>query len=123
MDAVPTPVSRAKLIKLLYNIAVSLGITFSFGQRVVNYFDDVDGSAAGVLTASGARHKAELVVAADGVGSKSSKLILGNDSRPKSSGFAVYRVAFPTAIAHRDKEVANNFPAPTDGSDDTRIFD
>ncbi|KAL2784547.1 monooxygenase [Aspergillus keveii] len=140
IDAVPTPVSRPSLIRLLYDLAVSVGVKFCFGQKVVEYYEDSDGvkfcfgqkvveyyedsdgGRAGVLTASGAHHYAELVVAADGVGSRSSKIVMGNDSPPRSSGFAVYRVAFPTAIAHQDKEVATNFPVPTDGSDDVRIY-
>jgi 2-polyprenyl-6-methoxyphenol hydroxylase-like FAD-dependent oxidoreductase len=122
IDAVPTPVSRPSLVRLLYDLAVSVGVKFCFGQKVVEYYEDSDGGRAGVLTASGAHHHAELVVAADGVGSQSSKIVMGNDSPPRSSGFAVYRVAFPTAIAHQDKEVATNFPVPTDGTDDVRIY-
>ena len=122
IDAIPTPISRPKLIKFLHDYATSLGIVVTLGKPVAEYYEDVKGGKAGIVTTSGERYEADLVVAADGVGSKSSKIVLGNDSRPKSSGFAVYRTAFPTAIAHRDEEVAKNFPILDNGNDDVRMF-
>ena len=122
MDAIPTPLSRRKLIELLYEFAASLGIPVSFGQRVVRYFEDVADARAGVVTASGKRHVAQLVVAADGVASVSSQLILGTDSKPQSSGYAVFRTAFPTQIAHQNEDVAKNYPVLEDGTDDVRLY-
>ena len=122
IDAIPTPVSRPKLINLLYNVITSLGVSVTFGQRVLEYYEDLKASKAGVVTTSGTHHQADLVVAADGVGSRSSKIILRNDSRPKNSGFAVYRTAFPTGIAHESDEVAKEFPVLENGSDDVRMY-
>ena len=122
IDAIPTPVSRRKLIQFLYDYTISLGISVTFGNPVLEFYEDVKGGKAGVVTTSGEHHEADLVVAADGVGSKSSKLVLGNESRPTSSGFAVYRTAFPTSIAHQDKNVAENFPVPEGDIDDVRVF-
>lgn len=122
INAIPTPVSRPKLINMLYDVVTSLGITVTFGERVAEYFEAPDTAQAGVLTSAGKRHQADLVVAADGVGSPSSKLILKNDSRPKSSGFAVYRTAFPTSVAHSNDEVARDFPLLESGDDDVRMY-
>ena len=122
IDAIPCPVSRPKLINLLFDVALSLDIPIAFGQRVLEYYEDLENRQAGVVTASGKRHQCDLLVAADGVGSRSSNLIFNNETGPRSSGFAVYRTAFPTQIAHESEEVAKAFPVLEDGTDDVRMY-
>lgn len=122
IDAIPTPVSRYRLIRQLHDFAIGLGIVVTFGQTVVTYCEDTQKRQASVVTVSGSRHQADLVVAADGVGSKSSSMVLGTDSQPQRSGFAVYRTAFPTEVAQRDPEVAQHYPVPNNGTDDVRMY-
>ena len=49
---------------------------------------------------------ADLVVAADGVGSKSWELVAGRKEAPISSGFVLYRVTFPAAPALENPVIA-----------------
>ena len=122
MDPIPTPISRPTLINFLYEVVTSLGISITFGQRAAEYYEDRERSKAGIVTTSGIRHEADVVVAADGIGSKSSSLISTKNSEPKSSGFAVYRTAFPTQVAHISREVARDYPVLPDGNDDVRVY-
>jgi len=118
----PVPIHRAKLQQALYDYVISLGISVTFSSHVSQYFQAQDEAKAGVITDAGERFEADLVVAADGVGSKSWKLIQGSQSEARSSGFAVYRTAFPTEVAHADAEVAEKFPVLPDGTDDVRMY-
>ena len=122
LSAIPTPISRPKLITFLYDVVVSLNIPVIFGEQVVDYHEDMHTGKAKVVTMAGKHHEADLVVAADGVGSKSSKLVLAHGGRPQSSGFAVYRTAFPTSIAHENIRVAEKFRVVDDGNDDVRMY-
>ena len=120
--AMPVPIHRAKLQRALYDYVASLGVSVIFSNHVVEYFEALDQKKAGVITAGGERFEAELVVAADGVGSKSWKLIQSSQSEARSSGFGVYRTAFPTKVAHEDPVVAEKFPVLLDGNDDVRMY-
>ena len=118
----PVPIHRAKLQRALYDYVVSLGISVTFDNHVSRFFEAQDKTKAGVITNVGERFEADLVVAADGVGSKSWKLIQGSQSEARSSGFAVYRTAFPTEVAHREPVVAEKFPVLQNGNDDVRMY-
>jgi 2-polyprenyl-6-methoxyphenol hydroxylase-like FAD-dependent oxidoreductase len=118
----PVPIHRAKLQRALYDYVVSLCISVTFSNHVSQYFDARDTEKAGVITDVGERFEADLIVAADGVGSKSWKLIQVSQSEARSSGFAVYRTAFPTEVAHGEPAVAEKFPVLQDGNDDVRMY-
>ena len=118
----PVPIHRAKLQRALYDYVVSLGISVTFGSRVVQYFEARHNHKAGVVTDTEKRFEADVIVAADGVGSKSWKLIQDSRCEARSSGFAVYRTAFPTEVAHEDPLVAEKFPLLEDGNDDVRMY-
>ena len=121
-NAMPVPIHRAKLQRALHDYVVSLGITVIFSNHVVQYLEASDQKKAGVITAEGSRFEADLIVAADGVGSKSWKLIRSSQPEARSSGFAVYRTSFPTKVAHQDPVVAEKFPVLLDGNDDVRMY-
>lgn len=57
--------------KMLWHQVQRFGIEVSFGKRVVEYFEDSDRGVAGVVTDRGERTEAEVVLAADGVNSRS----------------------------------------------------
>ena len=118
----PTPVSRSKLLRALRDYINLLGITITYGERAVRYYEDVERRQGGVVTKSGKHYQADLVVAADGVGSKSGAIITGAQLLPKSSGFGVYRVAFPTAIAYANPKVAKEFALAADEDDHLRMY-
>ena len=118
----PTPVSRPKLILALYEYAKSLDIPVTFGKRVVDYFENSDANTAGVLTDQGERFEADLVIAADGVASLSWKTVSKESVPPKSSGFSVYRVAYPTELALQNPLVKKTFVLPDDGDDLCHLY-
>lgn len=118
IDHIPTPVSRPKLINSLHHYVVSLGIPINFGQRVVDYYEVVSTARAGAITEAGDRFEGDVVIAADGVGTKSWKSVAGESTKPRSSGFSVYRVAYPTSVAYQDPLVQESFPV-NKGDDDS----
>ncbi|CAJ0544219.1 Ff.00g035070.m01.CDS01 [Fusarium sp. VM40] len=84
---------RSSLHRLLYHYAMHLGIEIRLSARVVDYFEGPD--KGGVVLEDGSELTADLVVAADGVGSRSGGLIKGERDQPTSSGFAMIRATYP----------------------------
>lgn len=91
---------RPLIYRMYLNEVERQGIKIQFGHRVVDYWEDQDRQKAGVVTDKGERFEADVVIAADGVGSKCQKLV-GGQVRAMSSGRAMWRAAFP--IHHLDK--------------------
>lgn len=91
----------------------SLGIEVAYGLRAVDYFEYED--KAGVLLEDGSRLEADVVVAADGVGTKSHRLISGHDIRAMSSGYSMFRSAYPIEFVTADPQLAKYFPLREDG--------
>ncbi|KAI1456663.1 FAD/NAD(P)-binding domain-containing protein [Annulohypoxylon moriforme] len=100
-----TPPGAFQMRPLIYRMYINelkrQGIEINFGQRVVDYWEDEERQRAGVVTAKGDRFEADIVIAADGVGSKCQKLV-GGQVRAMSAGRAMWRAAFP--IHHLDKD-------------------
>jgi 2-polyprenyl-6-methoxyphenol hydroxylase-like FAD-dependent oxidoreductase len=92
-----------------------IGIEVEYGHRVVDYYEDVKAGKGGVVLDNGDKIEADLVVAADGVGTKSHKLVTGHQVRARSSGYAIYRTAFPVEVAFADPLVAERFKVPANG--------
>jgi 2-polyprenyl-6-methoxyphenol hydroxylase-like FAD-dependent oxidoreductase len=98
------PIYRSKLHRVLGEYAAQLGIEVEFETSGFGYFEGE--SDAGVILADGRRLTADLVVAADGVGSRSWELVVGTKQPPVSSGFVLYRVTFPVGPALENPVVA-----------------
>ena len=109
-DYRPVPVGRPKLIRALYDYATSLGIPIMFGKRVVDYGESNETSRAYAVTDKGERFEADVVVAADGIGSKVGKVMIGKEVKAISSGFSVYRVTYPTELLQADPFLAKQYP-------------
>ena len=97
---------RSKLHRLLYEYALELGIPMEFNAAVTKFFESQDKGLGGVVLSDGRTLTADLVVAADGVGSKSWELVVGRKEAPMSSGFVLYRVTFPAAPALENPVIA-----------------
>ena len=107
LDAPPGSFQMRPLVYTMFVRQVErLGINVEFSKRVVDYFEDADGEAAkgGVITDDGKRYEADIVIAADGVGSKSQKLV-GGQVRAQKSGRAMWRAAFPRKELDKNPEV------------------
>lgn len=121
-SATPIPVPRPKLQRFLYEYAIWLEIPVLFNKQVTAYAEYPKKRKAAVITSAGEQFEASLVIAADGVGSKSWQIVNGTRAEAKSSGFAVYRTAFSTERAHEDLTVAKHFPVLGDYKDDVRMY-
>ncbi|KAF4231529.1 hypothetical protein CNMCM8980_005233 [Aspergillus fumigatiaffinis] len=98
---------RSKLHNVLYEYADQLGIPIEFSATASEFFETDD--HGGVALSDGRRLTAEVVVAADGVGSKSWALVVGKKEAPIGSGFVLYRVTFPVAPALENPVIAAEF--------------
>ena len=93
---VPWIEKRLSIVKMLEAQCQRLGIQIMYGKAVAEY--DEDEAKAIVKTTEGEILYADVVVAADGVGTKSHKHVTGQILKPKSSGYAVLRGMIPMEI-------------------------
>ncbi|KAK0744436.1 hypothetical protein B0T21DRAFT_280908 [Apiosordaria backusii] len=107
-----TPPGTFQMRPLVYKMYVhqvrKLGVKIQFGKRVVDYWEDEARGKAGVVTDKDERYEADVVIAADGVGSKSQKLV-GGQVRAMKSGRAMWRAAFPKHHIDKNPEVKEFF--------------
>jgi 2-polyprenyl-6-methoxyphenol hydroxylase-like FAD-dependent oxidoreductase len=107
-----TPPGTFQMRPLVYKMYVhqvkKLGVKIQFGKRVVDYFEDEAAGKAWVVTDQGERFEGDVVIAADGVGSKSQKLV-GGQVRAMKSGRAMWRAAFPREHLDKHPEVKEFF--------------
>jgi 2-polyprenyl-6-methoxyphenol hydroxylase-like FAD-dependent oxidoreductase len=68
---------RPLVYKMFVNAVENLGVSVEFNRKVVNYFEDEQTGKGGCTTDDGKQYEADVVIAADGVGSKSQKLVGG----------------------------------------------
>lgn len=106
---------RPKFVAALLAQVNDLGIQVDFGIKAVDYFENLDSQEAGIILDNGEIIKADVVIAADGIGTKSNSLVNGGDDRAYSSGLSIYRTAFPVEIAMSDPDVQDRWPLPHDG--------
>ena len=83
--------NRTRVQNHLYDYALEIGVRFTFGARIKDYFEDDD--VAGVIY-NGERVSADIVVAADSVHSRARAYVTGKPEKAQKSGFAVYRSWF-----------------------------
>lgn len=96
---------RRKFFRMLLRQVAKLGFKVDYGKSVRNYFEDKAAGKGGVVLENGEVHVADLVVAADGLKSRSEILITGQISPSKSSGMSIYRTAYPRELAMKDETV------------------
>ncbi|KAH8659943.1 putative monooxygenase [Xylariales sp. PMI_506] len=107
--------SRPKFVGMLLTQAKRIGINVTFGKRVLDYFEDETEQKGGVVLEDGTKLQADVVIAADGVGTKSHKLVSGSDIPAYPSGFSIFRTAFPIEVALDDPELRDRWPLTADG--------
>ena len=106
---------RPKFALMLVRQLERIGIKIEYNHRVVDYFEDAEFGKAAVLLENGDRLEADLVVAADGLGTRSHPVVNGQKIQARSSGYAIYRTAYPIEIAFNDPLVAERFKIPEPG--------
>ncbi|KAE8451924.1 hypothetical protein EG329_002765 [Mollisiaceae sp. DMI_Dod_QoI] len=75
-----------------------LGIEIKMGSNVVSYDED----EPSLTLSNGEVHRADVIVAADGIKSLARELVLGFEDKPKSSGYACFRAFFKGAYLKSD---------------------
>ncbi|KAJ4354276.1 uncharacterized protein N0V89_006010 [Didymosphaeria variabile] len=98
---------RGALHNLLYMYSQELGIPIEFSASV-SKFDETNGKGS-ITLVDGRNFTADVVVAADGVGTKSWEVVVGNKETPVSSGFVLYRRSYPEEVGMQDPDIAREF--------------
>ncbi|GME35742.1 FAD binding domain protein [Neofusicoccum parvum] len=101
------PINRPALHQTLFDFAIEVGVPIEQGRTVSAYFEDEH--QAGVVYDDGSREMADVVVAADGVGSKARGLVVGEPQEPIPSGFACHLVTFPAGPALENQAIRDGF--------------
>ena len=97
---------RPRFQQILLSQLELIGLSVEYGNYIVKYQETSDKGYA--VLGDGSRIEADLVVAADGIGTKSGQL-LGHPLRARSSGSAVYRCAYPVEIVDDDPVLKEHF--------------
>ncbi|KAI0202001.1 FAD/NAD(P)-binding domain-containing protein [Astrocystis sublimbata] len=91
---------RSQVMKMLEDQIKRLSIPILYGHKVANYEEDGHSGKARVITTKGEVFTGDVVVAAEGIGTKSHEIITGHHLPFVGSGYAVIRGAFsPECIA------------------------
>jgi len=119
-----TPPGTFQMRPLIYRMFVRqverLGVNIDFNSQVVDYWEDEAKNKAGVTCKDGKTYEADVVIAADGVGSKSQKLV-GGQVRAKSSGRAMWRAAFPIEYMDANPEVKEHYGMVGENKDEPMV--
>ncbi|KAH8748266.1 hypothetical protein F5883DRAFT_582969 [Diaporthe sp. PMI_573] len=97
-------ISRGNLHTVLAECAAEQGVPIEYNAAAQDFFETE--SQGGVILTDGRKFTADLVIASDGIGSKSWRLFEGSNTAPVSSGFVVYRITYPTKEALKYPAVA-----------------
>ncbi|KAG9666976.1 hypothetical protein KCU99_g9297, partial [Aureobasidium melanogenum] len=99
-----------------------IDIEVEYACEVHEYFEEAEHDRAGVILRDGSQISGDVVVAADGLRSKSWPLIAGKEVPARSSGDALFRVAYPVELALADPKVAEHFELLKDGRSTIQLW-
>lgn len=94
--------SRIKLYRSFLKQAERVGLQVEWGKKVVEFWEDIPHGLGGIVLENGEKRAADIVVAADGLRTKSRTVIQGMPKDLRSSGKAIYRAGYPVEHALRD---------------------
>ncbi|KAL6717308.1 hypothetical protein ACLMJK_005223 [Lecanora helva] len=112
---------RVKLHKLFLAQVEKLGLKVEWNKKVIEYFEDEDIEKGGIVVEGGQRYYADVVIAADGIKTKSGIIVAGRHTPAFPSGMAIYRCAYPAKQALADPTVRERWERP-EGSRPTWDF-
>lgn len=99
--------SRPKFHAMLIEQLSQVGIHVEYGKEAMDYGEEAD--RAYVRLKDGSKYHADLVIAAEGVGSTSGSIVGGQPVRARRTGDAVFRASWPVELALADPLVAETF--------------
>ncbi|KAJ5621696.1 hypothetical protein N7528_006479 [Penicillium herquei] len=94
--------SRPKMHKMLSDQLERIGIIVEYGKKV--------------------KLEADLVIAADGVGGKSSRITLGHEVRAEPIGYSIYRASYPLNETLCDSIINEKLPVMENGVPSSQIW-
>lgn len=106
--------SRIKLYRSFLRQVERVGLRIEWGKKVVEYWEDVHRGLGGIVLENGEKRTADIVVAADGLRTKSNTIVPGMDKELRRSGKAIYRAGYPVEHALRDPVVQKQWNFKTD---------
>ena len=81
--------SRPKFVRMLTTQLEKVGVEIAYEKHAVEYHEDQEKQKGVVVLADGEKLEADVVVAADGIGTKSHKLVNGKDINPRRTALVV----------------------------------
>lgn len=115
-----TPPGTFQMRPLVYQMFVEevekLGIHVEYNKRVITYEEDAEKAKAYAITDKGEKYEADVIIAADGVGSKSQSLV-GGQVKAIPSGRAMWRAAFPIECLDQNPKVKEFFAMGNGGTE------
>ncbi|KAI1806444.1 FAD/NAD(P)-binding domain-containing protein [Daldinia bambusicola] len=99
---------RRGFIGMLINQCKRLDIPITYGVTIEKYEEDIGSGNATAVALDGRRFTADVVIAADGLGTKSHAITLGHPVRAFKTGFVVYRGMY-SIDRLKDAPVAGEF--------------
>ena len=100
-------ITRPRLYEALATAVREADIEVRYHKRIHKYFESA--TQAGVETDDGEVLRADLIIAADGVHSRSWEVVTGSRPRAYSSGSAVFRAAFPAEQARNNEIIRSKW--------------
>ncbi|ETS77146.1 hypothetical protein PFICI_11020 [Pestalotiopsis fici W106-1] len=91
-----TIIGRYDMTNILYKQCVRLDIPIRWNVQIASYEEDAVSKKGRAIATDGTVFEADLVLAADGLGSRSHALTLGKPVRAVSTGYSIYRAAIWT---------------------------
>lgn len=114
--------SRPTLHKMLADQVERVGLTVEYGNHVLRYQEDPNSAKACVILENNDKIEADLVIAADGIGSKSYSITLGHEARARPTGVSMYRALLPIKQALVDPIIDEKFPMLDNGMASTQLW-
>lgn len=109
---ISTPPATLQMRPLLYSLllrqAEHLGIEVQYGMRVLSFREDETKGKAYCRTETGEEFEADVIIAADGIGSRSQD-VTGGKAKARKSGRAIWRAAFASHHLEKDRDVKEFF--------------
>jgi flavin-dependent dehydrogenase len=109
---ITTPPATLQMRPLMYSLLVRqaeyLGVEIQYSMKVVSFGEDEVEGKAYCETEGGDEFEADVIIVADGIGSRSQN-ITGGQKRANRSGRAIWRAAFPATHLEKNKDVKEFF--------------
>ncbi|KAF6832911.1 FAD binding domain protein [Colletotrichum plurivorum] len=96
-------VRRSQIANIFATQCSRLGIPIHYGVPITSYSEDEHLGLAVTIADDGRKFSGDVILAADGIGTKSHAVVLGHPTRANSTGFVMHRAVIPSPLlSHHD---------------------